>query len=77
MIQSGGKFLVVILLFSGWVHPAHNKPYRKSSTSLTAVSYKFKNRVWATCGASDGEQNQAHNDSVPHIRYCCPQIQST
>lgn len=36
---------ILILLFSEGVHPAHNKPYRKSSTSLTAVSYRFKDRV--------------------------------
>lgn len=77
VIQSGRQLPVLILLFSECAHPAHNKPHRKSSTSLTAVSYRFKNRVWATFGTHDGEQNQAHNDSMPHIRYCCPLIQST
>lgn len=70
MLQSGRKFLVFILLFSGCVHPAHVTPCRKSSTLLTAISYRFKNIVWATFGASDGEQNQACSDSVPCIRHC-------
>lgn len=74
MIQSGREFLV-LLQFSEGVHPTHNKPYRKSSTSLTAVSSRFKNKVWATFETRDGEQTQAHNDSMPHIRYCCPPIQ--
>jgi len=37
---------------------------------LTAISYRFKNTVWARFGASDGEQNQACNDSVLCIRHC-------